>query len=147
VSDNEPPDDFLPGRDVPFGWCGCHDCKERRAKILQRERSSADSVAPEKPGSAVKADDGKLRYDLIAPEFEEEVAKGLTFGATKYADKNYLQGEGLELKRPLAALRRHLNALRKGEDFDKESGAHHAACVAINAMFIYELMTKKGRKF
>lgn len=96
---------------------------------------------------ATKADDGKIRFDLLSPEFECEMAMGLTFGAKKYDDFNYLKGDGLELKRPYAALRRHLNALRRGEIIDRESGVHHAAAVAINAQFIYDLMTKKNKKF
>lgn len=118
-----------------------------RAFAARQAENSKVLAAGGAENTALKADDGKLRYDLLSPEFEEQMALALTHGAKKYDDRNYLKGDGLELKRPLAALRRHLAALLKGQDTDEDSKAHHAACVAVNAMFLYDLMTKKGRKF
>lgn len=82
-------------------------------------------------GCGKKHDDGKLRYDLIPHEVEEELAKVLTFGARKYDDNNW-QGVGFD--RYLAALRRHLAADRRGELLDEESGflhlSHALCCLA-----------------
>ena len=39
-----------------------------------------------------KDDQGKARFELIAPEFLFALARVLTFGAAKYADRNWLKG-------------------------------------------------------
>lgn len=77
----------------------------------------------------VKADTGKLRYDLLAPEALEGTAKVLTFGAQKYSDRNWEQG--IKYSRVFGALMRHMWAWWRGEDLDAEtrlSHLHHAAC-------------------
>lgn len=79
---------------------------------------------------AKKDDLGKLRYDLIPPMAMEELARNYTYGANKYGDNNWLIGEGLDRKRVVGAMFRHLWAWLAGEDRDEESGSHHLACVA-----------------
>lgn len=69
-----------------------------------------------------KYDQGKLRYDLVPVEAHEALAEVFTYGAAKYDDNNWQQ---VESKRYVAALFRHLNAWRKGESHDGESGLHH----------------------
>lgn len=76
-----------------------------------------------------KDDGGKARYDLIPPEIEEAIAKGLAFGAAKYGERNW--EKGMNWGRPFAALRRHMAAWWCGEANDPETGMshlHHAAC-------------------
>ena len=82
-----------------------------------------------------KNDEGKLRYDLLDPEFEEQVVKVLTYGAKEYGPNNWQNVENAE-DRYYAALRRHLAAWRKGEKIDKDSGLNHLAHVAANVMFL-----------
>lgn len=81
--------------------------------------------------NGLKADDGKLRYDLIPLIVEQQLAAVLTFGALKYADNTW---QGVESERYYAALRRHLNAWGQGEPLDPETGLHHLthalACVS-----------------
>ncbi len=80
---------------------------------------------------AVKNDIDKTRMDLLPPQALEGIAKIFTFGAKKYNDYNYKNGEGLDWNRPYAACLRHLNAWNEGEDNDKESGQshlYHAGC-------------------
>lgn len=83
-----------------------------------------------------KYDSGKLRYDLIDPYALEGLAEVLTFGAQKYADNSW---QGLEnaKDRYYAALIRHLEARRKGELVDSESGLMHSSHVLANAMFLH----------
>lgn len=83
-----------------------------------------------------KYDKGKLRYDLIPPEMLEGIAEVLTYGANKYGDNNWQELEDFN-NRYYAALERHLQAWRKGEDFDEESSLHHLAHAATNALFLY----------
>ena len=82
-----------------------------------------------------KNDEGKLRYDLLDPEFEEQVVKALTVGAKEYGDNSWQHLED-PVNRYYSALRRHLAAWRKGEKVDKDSGLNHLAHVAANVMFL-----------
>lgn len=78
-----------------------------------------------------KHDGAKLRLELIPPEFLLATARGLGYGAKKYAAGNWAQAPGLDHSRLYGALQRHLNAYWSGEDIDAESGnchLDHAAC-------------------
>jgi hypothetical protein len=77
----------------------------------------------------------KTRFDLIPPESEEQVAKVVTHGAEKYGEKNWQSLDNPHTRYTAAALR-HLNAYRKGEKIDPESGLPHLAHVATNALFL-----------
>lgn len=83
------------------------------------------------PDVGVKLDDGKLRMDLIAPEGLQGLAKVLTFGAKKYADRNW--EKGIMYGRVFGAMMRHMWAWWGGELKDPETGLSHlhhaAACV------------------
>lgn len=85
----------------------------------------------------IKHDQDKAPLALIPPEAEEEEAKVWAFGAKKYGLHNFR--EGLQYLRILSALRRHTNALIRGEDRDPETGLHHAAhircCAAMLIVF------------
>jgi hypothetical protein len=87
-----------------------------------------------------RADAFKLRYDLIPPEAEAALASVLTFGASKYNDRNWELG--LPWMETVASLRRHLAAFVAGEDLDPESGLPHVAHIITNAAFLVT-MTKR----
>ena len=77
----------------------------------------------------IKHDSGKPRMELLAPEALFGTASVLTFGAAKYADRNW--EKGMQWSRVFGALMRHLWLWWRGEDCDAESGLnhlHHAAC-------------------
>ena len=80
----------------------------------------------------MKHDNGKPRFDLIPPEFLEETAQVLAYGAAKYSANNW--AAGATWGRYFAAMQRHLWAWWKGEDSDSETGlshlAHAACCLA-----------------
>lgn len=92
---------------------------------------------------AEKFDEDKPMVDLIVPEFIEGIAKVMTMGAKKYGIENWKKG--LERRRILAALYRHLLAYHKGEKYDEESELNHLLHVAVNAMFLfwYDEVNKK----
>ena len=91
--------------------------------------------APMTMAEARKNDKGKLMFDLIDPKFEEEIAAVLTFGARKYAPNNWQHlKDGTD--RHYAALCRHLNKWRQGENIDPESKLPHLWHAATNIMFI-----------
>ena len=82
----------------------------------------------------LKFDGGKVRYELLPPELLESTAKVLTFGAQKYADRNWELG--MKWSRVFGALMRHLWAWWNPfvADEDPETGyshlAHAACCLA-----------------
>lgn len=79
-----------------------------------------------------KDDQGKVRPELIPPELVMGVAAVLTFGAKKYADRNW--EKGIKYSRVFGALQRHMWAFWGGEDNDPETGMPHlwhaACCIA-----------------
>lgn len=94
-------------------------------------------MADQKEG--IKYDDGKPRLELITTEFLFALADILTFGAAKYAARNWEQG--IMFGRVFGALQRHLWAWWAGRgpttksflftSLDAEtskSHLHHAAC-------------------
>ena len=90
---------------------------------------------PPAPKSGVKYDDGKLRWTLLPFDALEQVVAVLEYGARRYGVANWR-----ELERPreryLDALFRHAIAYARGEARDHETGLHHLAHVAVNALFI-----------
>ena len=93
----------------------------------------------------IKFDKEKLRYDLLPPEILEAAATIFTFGANKYGANNWQKLEDFE-NRYYAALERHIQAWRKGEKVDKESGEPHLSHALVNVMFLLwnELNNKRG---
>ena len=85
-------------------------------------------------GHGTKQDTGKIQYELIPPELPEAVADILTFGAKKYAPRNWELG--MKWSRVFGALMRHLWAWWNPlvSDKDPETGRSHlwhaACCIA-----------------
>lgn len=94
--------------------------------------------------SGVKHDQGKTRYELLPPEFLEAVASILTFGAQKYADRNWERG--IKYSRVFGALMRHLWAWWRGNNLDDETGKSHlwhaGCCLAF--LITYETRNMSG---
>lgn len=86
---------------------------------------------PVKEEVAVRADDGKLQYDLLHPLAQEGLVQVLSYGANKYSARNY--EKGLDWSRIINSLYRHLEAFRNGEDIDKESLLLHVDHIQANA--------------
>lgn len=82
----------------------------------------------------LRFNEGKLRYDLVQADAHEGMVRVLTFGANKYADRNW--EKGMKWSYVLSSLKRHIAAIERGEDYDKESGLLHADHVACNAHFL-----------
>lgn len=82
----------------------------------------------------LRFNEGKLRYDLIHAEAEKGLVEILTFGAQKYAERNW--EKGMAWSKIISSLKRHIAAIERGEDFDVESGKLHADHVQCNAHFL-----------
>lgn len=94
-----------------------------------------------------KDDGGKPRYELLPPEFLEATATVLTFGATKYDDRNW--ENGMAWGRVFGACMRHLWSWWAGKgpttrnfafgETDAETGFSHlwhaSCCVAFLIAF------------
>jgi len=88
----------------------------------------------------MKFDADKLRYDLIPPSAMKALAEVLTYGAKKYKPNNWRNGDK---DRYIAALYRHLEAWRAGEQKDEESGMTHLSHALTNVAFLLELDATK----
>lgn len=82
----------------------------------------------------LRFNEGKLRYDLVHPRAHEGLVKVLTAGSKKYAERNW--EKGMKWSSVIASLKRHLAAIERGEDFDKETGLLHIDHVQCNAHFL-----------
>lgn len=99
-----------------------------------------------KESSGVKLDQGKpCIFQAIISDFPravETIAALSDFGAAKYSRHNWWKvSDGVS--RYSDAMVRHLVQEGKGEVLDPESGFHHAASVAWNALARLELMLRE----
>lgn len=100
-----------------------------------QDKIDINSSQAEKDASpvALRFNQGKVRWDLIDPRAVEGVAKVLEFGTIKYTAENWRKG--LSWKSTLRSLESHLQALKRGEDIDPESGLPHIDHLGCNWMF------------
>lgn len=92
-----------------------------------------------KKSQTFRKDDGKKpRFDLLDAHSQLALVEVLTVGAVRYGDRNYLN-QGATLSRYEAALQRHLNAYRRGEYLDPDTGRPHLAHVMANCQILMEL--------
>ena len=89
------------------------------------------------PIIGTKHDHGKPILGAVPPHAELAVGRVLTFGAEKYARGNWDKVEDHENRYMDAALR-HLNAHRRGELTDSESGESHLAHAACCILFMLD---------
>lgn len=78
----------------------------------------------------------KLRFDLIPPHATEQIAEVLTKGCELHPEFGWEDGK--KWSEVLAAVDRHLNAFKRGEDFDKESGLLHVSQAMTQLAFLAE---------
>lgn len=90
----------------------------------------------------IKADQGKLRYDLLPVYALEGVAKIFTYGAQKYDDNNWMKS--VQPDRYYAAMMRHLAEFRKGNTLDEESGLNHIDHALTCLVMYRELLRKQN---
>ena len=94
-----------------------------------------DKISTHKSG-AKRANDNKLRWDLMPIAPMRDTAMIWTFGAEKYGARNW--EKGFNWSGPYASMQRHLQAWFSGEDFDPESGMSHLAHAACNLQMLQQ---------
>lgn len=92
--------------------------------------------------TGAKYDYGKPRMELITPEFEEEMARVLTYGAELYGAYSWKTISNA-VARYTGALKRHTNRMARGEIIDPSTGLYHSSQIAVNAMFLHYFQTIK----
>lgn len=97
------------------------------------------SLEDAQPATGQKFDTGKPLIGAIPPHAELAVARVMTFGAQKYARDNWRKIDDIPTRYMDAALR-HLNAVRRGETVDPESGEHHLAHAACCILFMLDVV-------
>lgn len=83
------------------------------------------------PKDAEAQTKGKTRLDLLEPVANKDTADAMAFGADKYGIRNYTVVP-IRLRVYLAAIQRHLDAIKDGEDFDEDSGVSHWGHIGAN---------------
>lgn len=86
---------------------------------------------PSNPKDAEAQTKGKVRLDLLEPEGNRVTAEALAFGADKYGVENYVTVP-IRFRVYLAAIERHIDALKRGEDVAEDSGIHHMGHIGAN---------------
>jgi hypothetical protein len=104
--------------------------------------TAEDDVANSPVG--VRYDTGKLRYDLLPVDGLEALVLVYTKGAAKYADRNW--EKGMDWNRVFGSLMRHCWKFWRGEDIDEETGCHHMAMAAWNAIALCVYSMRKVGK-
>jgi len=84
----------------------------------------------------IKHDETKTPWALLPFDAVEAVVEVLRFGAKKYGDRNWEQGEGFLYSRLYSAAMRHLTAWWGGQDADPETGCSHLAHAACCILFL-----------
>ncbi len=111
----------------------CEDCEAYINNFANRFSITIQVKVVEQ---LMKFDAGKLRYDLIPPSAMEGLAEVLTYGAKKYKPNGWKNNS---ISCYTAALYRHLEAWRKGEKKDEESGMAHLKHALTNVVFLLEI--------
>lgn len=85
-----------------------------------------------------KEDTGKDPWDLLPWTAVQAVVRVIEFGARKYAPNDWRNVPHMK-RRYFAALMRHMYAWVRGEKIAPDSGLHHLAHAATNALFLLEI--------
>lgn len=115
----------------------CKASHEDISKEYIRDHKSVDYFK-------AKSDQGKLRFDLIPPVWEEILAQILTGapnglgGAAEYGENTWFTVEDA-IKRYTAAGGRHRNKYRQGIFYDKKTGLPHMGLAAWNDLAVMTL--------
>lgn len=89
----------------------------------------------------LRFNEGKPKWSLIDFDSLEGIVRVLEYGTKKYEKDNWKKG--MPVSEVLESLLRHVFAILRGEDKDKESGFPHIWHVQTNAMFVDYMIKNK----
>lgn len=93
----------------------------------------------------LKFDNGKSEYHLIPSLALEEISKAFTYGAKKYGEYNWANGQGIQKGRYFSACLRHLWAFWRRKENDDESKVSHLAHAGACLLILLEMhLLNKG---
>ena len=110
---------------------------------IESKETDPNGFTSSTPGA--KLDLNKPDLDLVLGDFAKailEVGKVGTFGAKKYSRSGWLSVPN-GIRRYSSALQRHWFYLMDGEEYDDDSGLHHAAHMAWNSLAHLELLLRE----
>lgn len=87
-------------------------------------------------GKGSRFNENKTRYDLLAKHALKNTADVFAFGSKKYGENNWERG--MKWTTILSSLERHLHAIKRGEDYDPESGLLHISHLTCNSLMLGE---------
>lgn len=87
-------------------------------------------------GKGLRYDSGKPAMHLLPPFAMLELGKLFARGVIKYYERNW--EKGMKWSKMLSPMLRHVFRFMLGQNYDKETGVHHLACVAWNALCLLE---------
>ena len=111
--------------------------------VQTTEEADPNGKMPNESGA--KLDAGKNRLGLVLCGFAralQEVGAVGTYGANKYTDNGWMEVPDGE-RRYTDAMLRHLMREATGEECDPDTGLHHAAHAAWNALARLDLALRK----
>ena len=103
------------------------------APTLNRPKFCDHAIRPDETRGQ-KFDENKSRHDLVPPDAYGLIVDVFTYGARKYAPRNWEKGIGYG--RLFSAILRHLWAFWRGEEKDEDSGLPHLAHAGCTIMML-----------
>lgn len=113
---------------------------EQMAAIAANEvLSDAPLAKNSRDGGGMRHNKGKTRFGLLPAAWTRALAEVMTKGAEKYAPRNWERGMDPAIM--IDCMMRHVDAYRRGERYDAETGCHHLAHAAWNilALMTYDI--------
>lgn len=114
----------------------CDSCPTPTACLVDYQEIRMPTPNPKVQRAVV---DGKAPLDYLEPVCDDGEARVMYGGAEKYGRRNYRDTEMLWTTY-LGSMRRHLNALARGEDCDPESGELHLSHIRANTAVLQGAM-------
>ncbi len=130
------------GSTVRAGTDLCCGCSQYVYNVFMEKDMKEDFKLTDMGTGAKKHLDGKCLLELVPPEMILALGDVLTYGAKKYAARNWEQG--IPYMTSYASAMRHLMKWASGEDVDDESGLKHIEQAMLNLGMIVT-QARRGR--
>ena len=120
------------------------DIDHKATARLHRGEAFLNKESQVSDGGSLRYNEGKPEFSHLSPQFIMEMMKTMTKSNEKYPYLNYAKAQ--DVKTASDSLMRHFLKFQLGDDLDEESGCHHLAHLAVNAMIIFQNLHDFGDK-